>query len=188
MSHTLFSLRREKEKKGPWASAEDTDDELTSSSGRIVDVNCYYIIFPSAEPGVSHHWLTAVHKQSWPLLYSHSICLKGVEEAPLFQIQPEHLRTEKGKGWALSPDMGRTNMKACQNNKVPSNSRRAYKIEVTGGVVVRKVPPKLGNARLVVVSVLGVELHIAVSVQKHQLWHKGNVNASVPKQAIHLNF
>lgn len=42
-----------------------------------------------------------------------------------------------------------------------------HKIEVTGGVVVRKVPSKLGDTSLVVVSVLRVELDVAVTVQKH---------------------
>lgn len=35
--------------------------------------------------------------------------------------------------------------------------------------MVRKVSSKLWNTRLVVVSVLGVELYVAVAVQKHQL-------------------
>lgn len=44
-----------------------------------------------------------------------------------------------------------------------------HKVEVTGGVVVGNVSSKLWYAGLVVVSVLGVELHVAVAQQKHQL-------------------
>lgn len=44
-----------------------------------------------------------------------------------------------------------------------------HKIEVTRGVVVRKVSSKLRNPCFVVMSVLGVELYVAVAVQKHQL-------------------
>lgn len=44
-----------------------------------------------------------------------------------------------------------------------------HKVEVTGGVVVGNVPSKLRNAGLVVVPVLGVELHVAVAEQKNQL-------------------
>lgn len=47
-----------------------------------------------------------------------------------------------------------------------------HKVEVTGGVVVGNVPSKLRDAGLVVVSVLGVELHVAVAEQKHQLCSK----------------
>lgn len=46
------------------------------------------------------------------------------------------------------------------------------KKEVTRGVVVGKASSKLWNPCFVVVSVLGVELDVAVAVQKHQL-HRG---------------
>lgn len=61
-------------------------------------------------------------------------------------------------------------LKTCPNHRVPKHllttsiSPCPHKVEVTGGIVVRKVPSKLWNARLVVVTVLGVELHIAVTV------------------------
>lgn len=48
-------------------------------------------------------------------------------------------------------------------------SPRPHKVEITGGIVVGKVPAKLGNTSLVVVSMLRVKLYIAVTVQKHQL-------------------
>lgn len=64
----------------------------------------------------------------------------------------------------------------CHNIQPPiMYSPRPHKIEVTGGVVVREVPSELWDTRLVVVSVLGVELYIAVAVQKHQL-HRNTVN------------
>lgn len=47
-----------------------------------------------------------------------------------------------------------------------------HKVEVAGGVVVGNVSSKLRNAGLVVVSVLGVELNVAVAEQKHQLHSK----------------
>lgn len=57
-----------------------------------------------------------------------------------------------------------------------------HKIDVTGGVVVRKVPSKLWNTCLVVVSVLWVELYVAVTVQKHQL------QRHTEKQIVNLKF
>lgn len=45
--------------------------------------------------------------------------------------------------------------------------------------MVRKVPSKLWNTSLVVVSVLGVELYVAVTVQKHQL-QMHNLKANEP--------
>lgn len=48
-------------------------------------------------------------------------------------------------------------------------SPRPHKVEITGGIVVGKVPTKLGNTSLVVVSMLRVKFYMAVTVQKHQL-------------------
>ena len=44
------------------------------------------------------------------------------------------------------------------------------KKKVTRGIVIGKVPSELGNASLVVVSMLGMELHVAVQVQHHHLY------------------
>lgn len=44
-----------------------------------------------------------------------------------------------------------------------------HKIQVTGGGVIWKVPSKFWYSCLVIVSLLGVELYVAVTVQKHQL-------------------
>lgn len=69
-----------------------------------------------------------------------------------------------------------TNNTSGQGDRDDSNLRTlspgTYKVEVAGGVVVGNVSSKLRNAGLVVVSVLGVELNIAVAEQKHQLHNK----------------
>lgn len=57
-----------------------------------------------------------------------------------------------------------------------SLSPGTHKVEVTGGVVVGNVSSKLRNAGLVVASVLGVELHVAVAQQKHQLRSEGETD------------
>lgn len=62
------------------------------------------------------------------------------------------------------------------NSDLHSFSPGTHKVEVTGGVVVGNVPSKLRNAGLVVAPVLGVELHVAVAQQKHQLRSEGETD------------
>lgn len=108
------------------------------------------------------------------LLYSHSVCLQRVEETSLLQIQPVHLRTaDHNKHIRRVGHIAAARRKTKRDTVTISGSNilspRPHKVEVTRGVVVGEVSSKLWNTGLVVVSVLGVELYVAVAQQKHQL-------------------
>lgn len=45
----------------------------------------------------------------------------------------------------------------------------SYKEQITGWVVVREISAKLGDACLVIVTVLGMKLHVTIDMQEHQL-------------------
>lgn len=126
----------------------------------------------SRSSGLPYWCLFKTNKSN--LLHSHSICLEWIEETSLFQIQPVHL-------WTASEDknasIGDTSGQRERNNSdLHTLSPGTHKVEVAGGVVVGNVSSKLGNAGLVVVSVLGVELHVAVAEQKYQLHSKEEVS------------
>lgn len=103
-------------------------------------------------------------------MYSHSISLQGIEEASLFQVQPVHLRTASEDANIHTGDTSGQHDTDVSDSCIRSPG--AHKVEVAGGVVVGNVSSKLRYAGLVVVSVLRVELHVAVAEQKHQLHSK----------------
>lgn len=114
----------------------------------------------------------------------------------MLQIQPVHLRTTDENtfsGWGtFQLHVGKLKVAERDGGRFTisgSNilSPRPHKVEVTGGVVVGEVSSKLWNTGLVVVSVLGVELYVAVAQQKHQLHSQeetGKLSERVILQAI----
>lgn len=117
------------------------------------------------------------------LWYLHSIRLQWVEETSLFQIQPDNFwaKNENRNVHQLPSSLFQWHAddRQCGNIYYSNTfSPRPHKIKVTGGGVVWKVSSELWNACLVVVAVLGMELHVAVAVQKHQLHDQGEKNVS----------
>ena len=73
------------------------------------------------------------------------------------------LRRLRGRGTQTQLSSGRLD---------DTGSPRSHEVEVAGRIVVGEVPAELWDAGLVVVAVLGVELNVAVTVQKDQLHRK----------------